>query len=308
MGTKIIIGTRGSKLALWQAHYIQDLLKSGGIETEVITIETKGDKILDRSLSSIGSKGLFTEELEEKLISGEIDIAVHSAKDMQSELNEGLEIIAFTEREESNDVLVSFDKDFNLNDASKELIVGSSSTRRKATLRRLFPHLKIVEARGNLQTRFKKMEEGQFQAMMLAYAGVHRMGYDDKIVRKFTLEEFIPAVGQGAIAIEIASSLAHDKKSAIRKLVNHSETEKCLLAERAFLHKLQGGCSIPVFALAEIKNNAIEINGGVISLDGKELVKEKKTGSIDAPEQLGKELAEEVILKGGKKILDDIKK
>ncbi len=307
MHTKIRIGTRGSKLALWQAYHIEALLQKGGLETEIITIETKGDIILNKPLSEIGSKGLFTEELEVKLISGEIDIAAHSAKDMQSELNEGLEIIAFTEREKPNDVVVSLNKNFSLENSSLELIVGTSSTRRKAVLKKNYPHVKIVDARGNLQTRFKKMEEGHFQAMLLAYAGVHRMGYDDKIVKIFSLEEFIPAVGQGSIALEASTKLEKNKREQIRSLLNHTETEYCLLAERSFLKKLQGGCSVPLFALATYTAGVLTIKGGVISLDGKEEVRESLSGNANEAIKLGEELATTLLQKGAGKILEEIK-
>jgi hydroxymethylbilane synthase len=307
MQNKVRIGTRGSKLALWQAYYIESLLQKGGMETEIVTIETTGDKILNQPLAEIGSKGLFTEELEVKLVSGEIDIAVHSAKDMQSELNEGLELIAFTEREKPNDVLVSFDKTFSLNNSSHEIIVATSSTRRKAVLKRNYPHIKIVDVRGNLQTRFRKMEEGQFQAMLLAYAGVHRMGYDDKIVKLFSLDEFTPAVGQGSIALEACTSLDQKKKEAIRSLTNHISTEYCLLAERAFLKKLQGGCSVPLFALAEYKDGSLKINGGVISLDGKELIEASVSGEAAESISLGESLAASLLKKGAGMILENIK-
>lgn len=303
----IRIGTRASKLALWQAHYIESLLQKGGMKTEIITLETIGDKNLNQSLAEIGAKGLFTQELEEKLVAGEIDIAVHSAKDMQSELSEGLEIIAFTEREKPNDVLVSFDKKFSLENSSKEITIGTSSTRRKAVLRRNYPHVKIVDARGNLQTRFRKMEEGQYQAMLLAYAGIHRMGYDDKIVKLFPLEEFVPAVGQGSIAIEASSLLDKSKKETIRTLTNHTETEYCIVSERAFLKKLQGGCSVPLFALSTLKFGKLYMHGGIISLDGTELIEETVQGDPASASNIGESMANSLLKKGAGLILENIK-
>src|SRR4051812_14660441 len=169
MSETIKIGTRGSKLALWQTHYIAKILNDGGLKTEIIAIETKGDKNLGSTFAEIGTKGLFTEELEDQLRSRDIDIAVHSAKDMQSEMGEGLSIIAFTEREEANDVLVSFDKNASL--TNPDLLVGTSSTRRRAALKHFYPHINVTDARGNLQTRMRKMEEGKYGAMILAYAG-----------------------------------------------------------------------------------------------------------------------------------------
>ncbi|HCX76253.1 MAG TPA: hydroxymethylbilane synthase, partial [Algoriphagus sp.] len=245
---KIKIGTRGSKLALWQAYHVEDLLKKSGLESEIVIIDTKGDQILDVSISKIGSKGVFTQELEDQLLDGRIDIAVHSAKDMQSNLPEGFEIIAFTEREKENDVLLSHKKGINLKDVSQPLVLGTSSTRRVATLKHFYPHVKTVEVRGNLQTRIRKMEEGLCDALLLAFAGVHRMGYDDQIVEELSLEEFTPAVGQGSVAIEVATILDSEIKNQLIQACNHQETSLKLRAERAYLRVLEGGCSIPVFA------------------------------------------------------------
>jgi len=306
MEQKIKIGSRSSPLALWQTHYIAGLLNENGWKTELITMETKGDKVLNAPFAAIGTKGLFTEELEERLKTGEIDIAVHSAKDMQSELGEELDIIAFTERELSNDVLVSFDKSFSLsNDGA---LVGTSSTRRKALLKHYFPNIYTTEARGNLQTRMRKMEEGKYEAMILAYAGVHRMDYNNFIVQKLPLDVFTPAVGQGSIAIESSLNVPEEKRKTIRQIINHVDTEYCLLTERSFLRTLQGGCSIPVFGLANLEGDTITITGGVISLDGKQLIRESLTGKKEEAEQLGKQLAEKVLNLGADKILAELKK
>src|SRR5690554_1954659 len=205
MRNTINIGTRRSKLALWQAYYVQDLLKKAGMDTNIVEIETKGDKILDVSIAKIGSKGVFTEELEEQLRNGDIDIAVHSAKDMQSELPAGFEIIAFTVREQINDVVVSRDKNLRLADSSRSITVGSSSVRRRAMLKAYYPHIKVVEMRGNLQTRIRKMDAGDCDAILLAYAGVHRMGYNDLIAEVLPEDQFIPPVGQGSVAIEVSA-------------------------------------------------------------------------------------------------------
>lgn len=297
---KIRIGTRGSKLAMWQADYIADKLHQGGLETEIITIETTGDKILDVSISKIGSKGVFTEEIEQQLAQGKIDIAVHSAKDMQSELPEGFELIAFTEREQAHDVIVSADKDF---DISKSMTFGTSSTRRIALLKKYYPLVKTVPIRGNLQTRISKMKDGACDGLFLAYAGVHRMGYDEMIAYEFPTDEFVPAVGQGSVAIECATGLSTDKKLEVRLLTNDADTEIKILAERAYLRKLEGGCSIPVFALADKG----KLTGGIISLDGKELIKETVVIDNNNPELAGVELADKVFSLGGDKILKEIK-
>ncbi len=304
---KIKIGTRGSKLALWQAYHVEDLLKKSGLESEIVIIDTKGDQILDVSISKIGSKGVFTQELEDQLLDGRIDIAVHSAKDMQSNLPEGFEIIAFTEREKENDVLLSHKKGINLKDASQPLVLGTSSTRRVATLKHFYPHVKTVEVRGNLQTRIRKMEEGLCDALLLAFAGVHRMSYDDQIVEELSLEEFTPAVGQGSVAIEVASILDSEIKNQLIQACNHQETSLKLRAERAYLRVLEGGCSIPVFALAQTEQDQLVLKGGIVSLDGAERIKLEVKGSLENPEAIGQELAEKVFAAGGKRILDQIK-
>lgn len=299
---KISIGTRKSKLALWQAEYVADQLRAAGAVVELVAMETKGDKKLDVSISKIGSKGVFTEELEEKLANGAIDIAVHSAKDMQSSLPGGFEIISFSEREQANDVLVS---DQKVNLTQKSLVVGTSSTRRVATLRHYYPHIQIVDMRGNLQTRIQKMRDGVCDALILAYAGVHRMGYDDMICEHLPLDQFTPAVGQGSVAIEVHDILDSDKAAFVRNTLNHEATEQILQTERSYLKRLDGGCSIPVFGLAKHKNGAIEMAGGIISLNGEQKIHLIKSGTN--PEKLGIELAEDVLAAGGEQILREIK-
>lgn len=299
---KVKIGTRGSKLALWQAYHIQGLLKASGCEVEIVVIETTGDKIQNKSLSKIGSKGVFTIELEEALREGTIDIAVHSAKDVQSDLPDDLQLIAFTKRELPNDVLVSHKK-VSLQDP---ITVGTSSTRRVALLKHFYPHINIVDMRGNLQTRFSKMENGACDAMILAYAGVHRMNLDQKIQEKINTSQFIPPVGQGCVAIQANTADENELNMKVRELINDLDTEKCLLAERAYLKDLQGGCSIPVFGYAQLNKNGIELNGGIVSLDGQEIIKETAQGMV--PETVGLELAERVKSKGGLRILEEIRK
>jgi hydroxymethylbilane synthase len=308
MSRKIKIGTRGSKLALWQAYHVEELLEKAGLESEIVVIDTKGDQILDVSIAKIGSKGVFTQELEDQLLDGRIDIAVHSAKDMQSSLDEEFEIIAFTEREKENDILLSTKKGVSIKDSSQELILGTSSTRRVATLKHFYPHVKTVEVRGNLQTRIRKMEEGLCDALLLAFAGVHRMGYGDQIVEILDLREFTPAVGQGSVAIEAAKSLDPTLRTKIIQACNHADTETRLRAERAYLRVLEGGCSIPVFALATIENDSLILSGGIVSLDGKNRISFIVEGDVSDPEKLGNRLAEQVLTSGGRQILDEIKK
>jgi hydroxymethylbilane synthase len=307
MSQLVKIGTRGSKLALWQAYYVEELLQKAGLQTEIVLIDTRGDQILDVSIAKIGSKGVFTQELEDQLLDGRIDIAVHSAKDMQSNLPDGFEIIAFTEREKENDVIVSNRKDISLADASKPILVGTSSTRRVSTLKHFYPHIQTVEVRGNLQTRIRKMEEGLCDALLLAYAGVHRMGYDEMIVSELDLDEFTPAVGQGSVAIEVAKNLESVVKEKIASACNHFETSLKLRAERAYLRVLEGGCSIPVFALANLEGDVLKLSGGIVSLDGKTRIAIDLEGDKNQPEALGQKLADAVFAKGGKEILDQIK-
>jgi hydroxymethylbilane synthase len=301
------LGTRSSPLALWQANYVAAKLIKAGASVELVKYETKGDKILNQSLAAIGSKGLFTEELEEDLRLQKIDLAVHSAKDVQSVLDDDLELLAFAQREIANDVVISFDKNIKLSDLTPEDIIGTSSTRRKAFLQHYYPHLQTNDVRGNLQTRIKKLENRQYKVLLLAYAGVVRANFAHLIVEILPLTQFIPAVGQGSVAIETHKKLDKEKQHFIKNNINHIDTESCLLAERAFLGTLQGGCSIPIFGHATLnEKKEIELNGGIISLDGKKLL--NFTEKSNQPELLGKQMAEKLLNEGGDKILEEIKK
>ncbi len=306
MNKIIRIGTRGSKLALWQAHHVAGLIKPSGYSTEIVPIDTKGDKILNVSIAKIGSKGVFTEEIEEKLIDGTVDIAVHSAKDLSSEMPDELELIAFTEREVVNDVVLSFDKNFSLK--NENIRVGTSSTRRVAFLKHFHPQATAVSIRGNLQTRVEKLKAKECDALLLAYAGVYRMGLDDLITEKIETSYFVPPVGQGSIAVECHKKLSFDKKEIVQRWVNHPETEDCVRTERAFLKTLEGGCSIPSFGYAWLDGNLVTLKAGLISLDGQKIVKVKRSAPPEEGKELGKSIANEVLNNGGKEILDDIRK
>jgi hydroxymethylbilane synthase len=306
MNKVIRIGTRGSALALWQANFVADLIKPSGYQIEIIPIETKGDKIQSVSIAKIGSKGVFTEEIEEKLLDGTIDIAVHSAKDLSSELADELELIAFTERELANDVVLSPNKNFSLKQDG--IKIGTSSTRRVAFIKHFYPQASTIAIRGNLQTRVQKLKAGECDALILAYAGVHRMGFDDLIVDKIETSYFVPPVGQGSIAIECHKKLSFDKKEIIERWVNHPATEDCIRAERAFLKTLEGGCSIPSFGYAWMEGGALILKAGIISLDGQRIIKIKRSGTVEDGKELGKSIAMEVLAEGGSEILDDIKK
>lgn len=304
----ITIGSRKSKLAMWQAETVAGALNESGMMTQINSMETKGDKILDVSIAKIGSKGVFTEELEVQLAGGLTDIAVHSAKDMQSILPEGFALIAFTEREKVNDVLLSADKSIDLADSSRPVKIGTSSVRRRALLRHYYPHVEAVDMRGNLQTRIRKMQDGDCDALILAYAGVVRMGYEEMIVMEFDEKKFIPPVGQGCIAIEASISLDASKAAMIRDCLNNKESEACLLAERGFLKKLEGGCSIPAFGLAVLVNDEIILTAGLASLDGQKIICREDRGLRRDAEQLGTRVGEYVLENGGREMLVEIRR
>ncbi|MBL7857840.1 MAG: hydroxymethylbilane synthase [Cyclobacteriaceae bacterium] len=305
MNRIIRIGTRGSKLALWQADYVSRLIQPSGYQTEIVPIDTRGDQMLDVTIAKIGSKGVFTEEIEARLLDGNIDIAVHSAKDLSSEIPDELELIAFTERELVNDVVISTKKNFSL--AEGHVKVGTSATRRVAFLKHYYPEAEAVSIRGNLQTRLSKLQAGECDALILAYAGVHRMGFDNYIVEKIETSYFVPPVGQGCIAIECHKKLSFDKKQVIERWVNHPETEDCVRAERSFLKTLQGGCSIPSFGYAHYEGNLITLKAGLISLDGQRLIKVKHSAAPMETKELGERVAREVLENGGEQILWEIR-
>jgi hydroxymethylbilane synthase len=301
----IRIGTRNSALAVWQARHIADILLRAGYQIEIIEIVTIGDKIQDRSLAKIGAKGVFTEELESMLRNGEIDIAQHSAKDLPSKLAADLPLIAFTKREAAHDVVLSLDPTFRLSNSTKSKI-GTSSTRRRAMIAKEFPQHQLVEMRGNLQTRLEKLKAGSCDAMLLAFAGVHRMGMEEYIVEHLEVNSFIPAVGQGSIAIQCSTHLSTDLQAVIRSSCNHEATEACIVAERHLLAQLDGGCSVPVFGHAQQHENGIHLIGGVLGLKGEVELKASSTG--DNPEKLGMEVAKQLINQGAQSLLQEIRK
>ena len=304
--TTIRLATRASRLALWQTEHVASLLNQAGLPTEIVPMQTIGDKVLDRSLTKIGAKGVFTEELEESLRRNETHLAIHSAKDVQSSLPPDLELLAFLEREKVNDVVISFQEDFDITKAG--ILLGTSSTRRKALLRRFYPQANTAEARGNLQTRLRKLEEGQYDALVLAYAGVHRMGYDSLIRYTLPADKFVPPVGQGSIAVECSRFLDSALREQIKAALDHPATHRCLLAERAFLRTMEGGCSIPSFALATLTAGGdVRLHGGLISLSGEEYIDFTHTAPLAQAEGLGTAVAEAVLSHGGAAILASIR-
>lgn len=300
---KIRIGTRGSRLALWQANFVADELKKKfpALEVEIIKIQTKGDKILDAPLAKIGGKGLFTKEIEIQMAAGKIDLAVHSLKDLPSELPEGFKIAAITNRENPFDAFVS-EKFSTLIELPKNSILGTSSLRRAAQILKIRPDLKIKNLRGNVETRLKKLDAGEFDAIILAAAGLERLGYSSRI--KEILTEIIPAAGQGALAIEIRDD---DLKTAeLIKFLNDEETFSAVKVERDFLKKIGGSCQIPAGIFAEVKDEKIFARAIISSVDGKNFVEDKKTDTIKNLESFGESFAEDLLERGGKEILAEI--
>ena len=304
---KVRIGTRKSQLALWQANYIANLINQiHGVEVELVKITTSGDKILDVPLAKIGGKGLFVKEIEDALLKGEIDIAVHSLKDVPTQLPDGLDIVAITEREDPRDAFLSV-KYKSLQDLPTGAVVGTSSLRRKSQIMKMRSDLTIRDLRGNVDTRIRKLEEGQYDAIILAYAGLKRLGLDSKVSYIFSPQEMIPAVCQGFLGIEARVDDERIKK--ILEPINNQESFVISTAERSFLKTLEGGCQVPLGAYCEIKEGYINITGFIADLEGKTFIKEslsEKLIDTNQAEDLGQKLANILLEKGGKEILTKI--
>lgn len=303
----IRIGTRGSQLALYQAKRTQKELseKFPELTVEIEVIKTKGDKILDVALSKIGDKGLFTKEIENALFDGTIDIAVHSLKDLPTVLPEGLKLGAVLERGEYRDALVSKDKR-KLSELTPEDTIATSSLRRKAGLFKINKDFKIVDIRGNVNTRLRKMEEGHCDAMIMAAAGLQRLGLDNYITEILEPDVLIPATSQGVIAIE--SREGDTQIDNYLKEINHSKTWNAIQAERAFLHTIEGGCQVPVGCFTRFDKDTFKITGFVASVEGTQFLIDEETGTIDTADETGKKLAHKLREKGAAEILANIRK
>lgn len=302
---EIIIGTRGSRLALWQAEHVANRLKEHtDVPVKLEKIKTTGDKILDAPLSKIGDKGLFVKEIEQALLDEKIHLAVHSMKDMPTALPDGLVIAAALEREDPRDALIS-EKYSSITEFGKDTVVGTSSLRRQAQLLNIYPRLKIVDVRGNLDTRLDKLKNGLFDAIILAGAGVRRLGYHEKIRQLIPKTEIMPAVGQGAIAIEIKSG--NEFIASLVDKINHNDTLKCVTAERSLMKQLEGGCQVPIGASATISGGKLDIEGIIASLDGSKLLMARVGGDAGDAEKLGTKLAENLIQQGAGKILEEVR-
>jgi len=298
---RLRIGSRGSQLALWQANHISALLRAQGHEVELEIIKTTGDKILDVALAKVGTKGMFTKEIEEALAEGRVDLAVHSLKDLPTELSAGFEIAAITKRENSQDVFCSV-RHRSIDDLPKGGRVGTSSLRRQAQLKALRPDLDIHPLRGNVDTRLRKLSEGEYEAIILAAAGLNRLGKTDLMQQLIPKEIMCPAAGQGALGIEIRAG-----DSAVRKHVSFlddADARAATTCERALLNKLGGGCQVPIGAAAEVRSERLHLDAIVANPDGSKILRESRDGTD--PEKLGSEVGEILLRRGGDAILEEV--
>lgn len=287
--SELVIGSRGSKLALWQANHVAAQLQARGHQTRIEIIQTTGDKITDVALSKVGTKGLFTKEIEEALLAGTIDLAVHSAKDMPTELPAGLVLSAFPERQDPRDAIIG--------EIPANGIVGTSSLRRAAQLKTARPDVEIRDLRGNVDTRLRKQAEGQYHAILLAAAGLIRLGWQDRITQYLDPTEFVPAVGQGALAIETREDggAGHVAVSAM----DDAETRARLTAERAALRALGGGCQVPMGAHAVLEGDTLRIHGIVVTADGTS-IRASHEGAASEAEAIGAELGRRLLESGAR--------
>ena len=301
---KFIIGSRGSELALWQTHFTKSALEKHFPETsfEVRIIKTKGDKILDTALSKIGDKGLFTKEIETALLNKDIDLAVHSLKDLPTTQPDGLKIGAVSKREKPNDSFIS--KNFaSIDELPEGARVATGSLRRRSQLLAYRPDLKIVDIRGNVPTRIEKLLASDLDGMILAFAGVHRLGLDAHIRQIVPQEILLPAVGQGVMAVEIRTDDA--ETAALLDEINDHETNSCITAERAFLRRLEGGCQVPIGAHAAFELGEIFLHGFVGNLDGTRVIRQSIRGIASGAASLGNDLAEKCLVAGAGEILSE---
>lgn len=303
---KIRIGTRGSQLALWQTNWVKSQIEKQhpGIEVEITIISTKGDRVLDVSLPKLGEqgKGLFTKELEDAIFEHRVDLAVHSLKDLPTELPTGLGIGAICEREDVRDALIARDPIRSIGELPQRAVIGTSSLRRQAQLRRARPDLIVEPVRGNVDTRLRKLDEGSFDAIVLAAAGLRRLGHANRITEHLSEDFMLPAVGQGALAIETRADDA-----VINEIVNtldHEPTRLACRAERAFLKGLGGGCLVPIAAHATIDGGTMLLTGLVASPDGSEALRDRQSGPSSDAEAIGLRLADELLSRGADRILN----
>ena len=302
---ELVIGTRGSKLALWQSEYIKAKIEAlTGLPVTLKIIKTTGDKILDVPLAKVGGKGLFTKELEVELMAGTVDLCVHSMKDVPTELPDGLVIAAMPERVDPRDVLVS-GAGYDLTTLPEGGRVGTSSLRRVAQVRALRPDVEIVDVRGNLDTRMRKAEDGEVDAVILAAAGITRMGWAERITSYIPTTQMVSAVGQGAIGIEIRED--DEFMLHVMERIGHPETMECVTAERVVMRRLEGGCQVPIGAYARYEDDTLTMDAVVGSVDGTHIVREQLCGDAGQPEALGEAMVERLLALGAGQILAGIR-
>jgi hydroxymethylbilane synthase len=292
----LVIASRGSQLALWQARWVAGQLSAAGQECRIEIIKTTGDKITDVPLAKVGTKGLFTKEIEEALIDGRAHLAVHSLKDLPTELPEGLVLAAIPEREDPRDAMVGRTL-ANLPQGAK---VGTSSLRRAAQLRQLRPDLQVESIRGNLDTRLRKLDEGQYDAILLAAAGLKRLGWGDRIAEILSPEQMCPAVGQGALAIEARAGFDG------AKMLDHADTRTAVLAERGVLGALGGGCQVPIGAYATVSEGRVHLLAIVAAPDGTQVIRAESEGPSAEASLIGASLAAELLTRGARQILESV--
>ena len=304
---KIIIATRGSKLALWQAEHIRKRLEASRpeLEVELLVLKTKGDVILDVPLAKVGGKGLFVKEIEEALLSGAADIAVHSMKDVPMVLPEGLTLGAVPERETCVDLFLS-ERYASLAELPAGASLGTSSLRRQAQVLALRPDIRVTMLRGNVETRLRKMKEGQYDAIILARAGVKRLGLSASFEEELTPPAFLPAVGQGALGVEMRAD--RDDLRELLAFLEHEPTRLCVTAERAFLRRLDGGCQVPIAAHAELRGDVLELSALVAGTDGTRIIRGERSAGArpDEAERAGEALAETLLAQGAAEILAEL--
>jgi hydroxymethylbilane synthase len=303
MAHLVRIGTRGSKLALWQAEWVKSRLehRHPQLTVALTVIKTKGDKILDVPLAKVGGKGLFVKEIEEALLERRIDLAVHSMKDMPAEIPAGLCIGAVPERETPVDALICRE-DQSLEDLPHGARIGTSSLRRSSQLRRVRPDIEIVALRGNLDTRLRKLDEGRMEAIVLAAAGVRRLGLEDRITQRLDPEVMLPAVGQGALCVETRRD--DPKIAPLVAPLEDAATRCAVTAERAFLHRLEGGCQVPIAGHATLRHAQLTLCGLVSDLTGQTVFRETRTGPPSEAAAIGRDVAERLLNQGAKAVLD----
>ncbi|MBQ4812782.1 hydroxymethylbilane synthase [Pseudoalteromonas luteoviolacea] len=299
------IATRKSALALWQAEYVKAQLEHyhSGLVVELVPMSTKGDKILDTPLAKIGGKGLFVKELEQAMLEGRADIAVHSMKDVPVDFPEGLTLHTICEREDPRDAFVS-NQYQHIDELPEGAVVGTSSLRRQCQIREMRPDLKIKDLRGNVNTRLAKLDAGEFDAIILAAAGLIRLEMAERIASFVSVEQSLPANGQGAVGIECRSDDA--RIQSLLAPLEHAPTRARVLAERAMNRRLEGGCQVPIGAYAELQDDKIYLRGLVGAVDGTTILRAEKTGALQQAEALGVELAESLLAQGADKILAEV--